>query len=503
MKTAVIYARYSSDKQTEQSIEGQLRVCQEYALANKMLVVDTYIDRAVTGTNDQRAGFQKMMKDSNKKAWDYVLVYKLDRFSRDKYETAIHRRTLKNNGIKLISAMERIPDSPEGIILESLLEGMNQYYSAELSQKVKRGMRETRSKGMYTGGGLPYGYRAVDKKVVINDDEATIVRFIFSEYARGKLIVNIVKDLNEHGMHNKGKPFLKASVQRMLSNEKYIGIFRHEDEVFTNIYPPIVSKEVFEFVRSKLNSNRYGKHKEGIVYLLKDKLICGYCGSPVHSSSGTSKTGATFRYYRCIHRGNGETSRVCKLLPIRKEFIESVVVQVIKDTLSTDIIDSIVDKIMTIHKAKNESQAVLNILKQDLACVEHSIDNIVTAVANGISTKSTKARLEALEKQQEELQEKILCEESRGRTELTKKDVKQFFLKAITKEPAQIVNSLVDHVVLYDDKIEIFLNYQDYNKKEDIGKKNTIYSTSKTAILNKPKIGEEPNEREYKIRVKI
>ena len=163
MKTAVIYARYSSDKQTEQSIEGQLRVCQEYASANKMLVVDTYIDRAVTGTNDQRAGFQKMMKDSNKKAWDYVLVYKLDRFSRDKYETAIHRRTLKNNGIKLISAMERIPDSPEGIILESLLEGMNQYYSAELSQKVKRGMRETRSKGMYTGGGLPYGYRAVDK----------------------------------------------------------------------------------------------------------------------------------------------------------------------------------------------------------------------------------------------------------------------------------------------------------------------------------------------------
>lgn len=123
MKTAVIYARYSCDKQTEQSIEGQLRTCNEYAERNDIIVVDTYIDRATTGTNDNRASFQKMLKDSNKRAWNYVIVYKLDRFSRDKYETAMHRHTLKINGIKLLSAMENIPDTPEGIILESLLEG--------------------------------------------------------------------------------------------------------------------------------------------------------------------------------------------------------------------------------------------------------------------------------------------------------------------------------------------------------------------------------------------
>ena len=133
MKTAVIYARYSSDSQTEQSIEGQLRVCQEYAKSHDILIVDTYIDRAMTGTNDLRPDFQRMIADSHKHRWDYVLVYKLDRFSRDKYETTIHKHTLKENGVKLLSAMENIPDSPEGIILESLLEGMNQYYSAELS----------------------------------------------------------------------------------------------------------------------------------------------------------------------------------------------------------------------------------------------------------------------------------------------------------------------------------------------------------------------------------
>ena len=131
MKTAAVYARYSSDNQTEQSIEGQLRVCEEYAQRNDIVIVDTYIDRAMTGTNDNRPDFRRMIKDSVKKSWDFILVYKLDRFSRNKYETAIHKKTLKDNGVKVLSAMENIPDTPEGILLESLLEGMNQYYSAD------------------------------------------------------------------------------------------------------------------------------------------------------------------------------------------------------------------------------------------------------------------------------------------------------------------------------------------------------------------------------------
>ena len=181
MKTAVIYARYSSDSQTEQSIEGQLRVCQDYAKSNDILIVDTYIDRAMTGTNDMRPDFQRMIKDSNKRQWDYVLVYKLDRFSRNKYETTIHKHTLKENGVKVLSAMENIPDSPEGIILESLLEGMNQYYSAELSQKVHRGLNESYRKGQYTGGAVIYGYDVVEKKNVINPEEAEIIKEIFTK----------------------------------------------------------------------------------------------------------------------------------------------------------------------------------------------------------------------------------------------------------------------------------------------------------------------------------
>ena len=173
MKTAVIYARYSSAGQSEQSIEGQLHVCYDYAKKNDLLIVEEYIDRAMTGTNDNRTSFQKLIKDSSKKAWDYVLVYKLDRFSRNKYEMAMHKKTLRDNGVKLLSAMENIPDTPEGIILESLLEGMAEYYSAELSQKVKRGMRESREKGNFPGGFIMFGYSVTGykirgRKIVIN-----------------------------------------------------------------------------------------------------------------------------------------------------------------------------------------------------------------------------------------------------------------------------------------------------------------------------------------------
>lgn len=209
MKTAVIYCRYSSDSQTEQSIDGQLRVCTEYAKNNDILILDTYIDRAMTGTNDNRPDFQRMIKDSAKKNWDYVLVYKLDRFSRNKYETVIHKKTLRDNGVKVLSAMENIPDTPEGIILESLLEGMNQYYSAELSQKVKRGMNETRQKGNFTGGFLVYGYKVVDKKVVIDENKADVVRYIFEQYAMGVYVKDIIKALTEKDILNRNKPFAR------------------------------------------------------------------------------------------------------------------------------------------------------------------------------------------------------------------------------------------------------------------------------------------------------
>ncbi|MBQ7307746.1 MAG: recombinase family protein [Clostridia bacterium] len=186
MSKAVIYARYSSDSQTEQSIEGQLRVCKEYSEKNGLVIINEYIDRAMTGTNDKRPALQQILYDSKDKSFNFVIVYKLDRFSRNRYDSAVSRAILVKNGVKLLSATENISDAPEGILLDSVLVGLAEYYSVELSQKVKHGLKESRIKGQFTGGRTPYGYNVENLKIIINEIQANIVRLMFNEYLSNK-----------------------------------------------------------------------------------------------------------------------------------------------------------------------------------------------------------------------------------------------------------------------------------------------------------------------------
>ena len=421
MKTAVIYARYSSDKQTEQSIEGQLRVCNEYADRNDIVIVNTYIDRAMTGTNDKRTKFQLMLKDSEKKAWDYVLVYKLDRFGRNKYEMAINKKTLKDNGVKLLSAMENIPDTPEGIILESLLEGMAEYYSAELAQKVKRGMNESRLKGLFSGGRPPYGYKVEKKKVYINEDEAACVKYLFEEFAKNRQVSDVRKEFTERGIFNRGKPFGKNSLYKILKNEKYTGIAKFNDITYDKIYPQIIPQELFDIAQQKMDANKYGKHPADIVYLLKNKVRCGYCGHPVSSETGTSKNGNVMRYYKCRHK---KDTKCCHLDAIRKELLEETIINTIIKSLNTnENLSQLADNILIAHNKKINDNSVLNILTKDLETTEKAIKNILNAIEQGIITSSTKEHLELLEQRKEELKEKILLEKANNKMVLSKETI--------------------------------------------------------------------------------
>ena len=225
----VIYARYSSSAQTEQSIDGQLRVCREYAERKGYTILKEYIDRAMTGTNDNRPEFQKMIADSSKKEFEYVLVYKLDRFSRSKYDNAIYKHKLQQNGVRVISAMEEISNTPEGVLMEGLLEIFAEMYSKDLSQKVKRGMKESILKGNYVGGATLLGYKVVNKKLVIDEKQAPAVKYIFEQYANGKTKTSIANELNKMGYKtNKGKNFTKQSLQNMLKNRRYLGEYKNE-----------------------------------------------------------------------------------------------------------------------------------------------------------------------------------------------------------------------------------------------------------------------------------
>ena len=467
MKTCVIYARYSSNNQTEQSIEGQIRDCREFAQRNDIAVVGTYIDRATTGTNDNREAFQRMLKDSDKKAWDYVLCYKLDRFSRNKYEMAIHRKHLKDNGVKILSAMENIPDSPEGVLPESLLEGINQYYSEELSQKTKRGLRETRIKGNYMGGPINYGYSVKHEitgeqtvaKVVINEKEAPVLLHIFEAYAAGNRIPDIVRELDDKGIRNRGNPFTVNSIYFMLQQEKYMGVYNFNGETFTHIYLAIIPKELFQIVRKRIDKNKTGKHVIGIDYILMGKCFCGYCGHKLRSAAGTTTDGTILRYYRCP---NSKKDPNCHNKSVRKETLESIVTEALTNEITKpENLALITNKVFELYCAKAQDESDLHRYEKELAATDKAIKNILVAIEEGIFTPSTKQRLNGLEEKKARLEQAITVESAKEKNLLTKEDIERYITAAVKLSAKQMIELLVERIDVYADKICITLKYTD------------------------------------------
>ena len=254
IQKAAIYARYSSHNQTEQSIEGQLRVCREYAAREKIVVVDEhiYIDRAMTGKTDNRPAFQRMIADAKSGRFDKILVYKLDRFSRDKVHSAVYKHELGKQGVAVTSATENISDTPEGGLMESIIEAFAQFYSAELSQKTKRGMTESALKGQVIGGPVPFGYCKVGKKLAVCEDEAVTIRYAFSRYASGATQQAIVGELYAQGRRQRdGSPIETHTLYGWFRQKKYAGIMEYPTLDLVAEAPAIVDRATFEKVQGK------------------------------------------------------------------------------------------------------------------------------------------------------------------------------------------------------------------------------------------------------------
>lgn len=291
----VIYARYSSHSQTEQSIEGQLQTCYEYARNNGYTVIGEYIDRAQSGTSDSRMEFQRMISDSDKHTFEGVLVYQLDRFARNRYDSAINKAKLKKNGVRVISARENISDDASGILVEGVLESMAEYYSAELSQKIRRGMGINAEKCLSNGSNPGLGYRVdAERRFHVDSEGAAVVREIFEQYASGKTVTEIIQSLNARQIKtSQGKAFNKNSLHRLLRNRRYIGYYIYKGVETPNGMPRILEDELFERVQHILDRNKKApaRTRGRDEYLLTTKLFCGYCREMMTGYGGTGKSG--------------------------------------------------------------------------------------------------------------------------------------------------------------------------------------------------------------------
>ena len=433
-KKVVIYARYSCEKQTEQSIEGQLRVCNEFAEKNGYKVIHNYIDRAVSGKTDKREQFQQMLQDSKNKSFEFVIVYKLDRFARNRYDSAINKATLKKNGVKVLSACEQITDTPEGIILEAMIEGMAEFYSAELSQKVKRGMRESCLKGNAAGIQPVFGYCIVDKKYKIVENEAAIIRKLFSDYVGGTTIKELVDWLKISGIRShRGTVFSFGRVSDMLHNPKYIGKCKYGGETYDNMIEPIIDEETFYRAQEKLTANIHKAARSKAVekFILSGKLICSECGELMVGESGTSKTGEIYTYYKCAAKK--KNAQNCTSKAVRKEVIEKAVYNAIIRALQDDnFIFEVARKAVEIHNADIEESAELKILNRQKADIDKQLANITNAICQGIFNQHTQEKMIELSNTQQALETQIA--EEQAKTILPLKEARVIsFLKNYTE----------------------------------------------------------------------
>lgn len=465
---AVIYARYSSDNQREESIEGQLRECMAYAERKGLTVVHSYIDRALSAKTDARPQFQKMIKDSNARKFEVILVWKLDRFSRNRYDSAYYKHLLQKNQVHVVSATEEISNSPEGILMESVLEGMAEYYSAELSQKIKRGNKENALKGKVGGGVVPLGYVVNEQqKYEIDPVTAPIVQEVFQRYANGETCAEIARDLTQRGLRNRsGKPFVSRSFYNMFTNRRYIGEFWYKDERIEGVeVPALVSVELFERVQKLLAKNKKaaGRWKGTVSFVLTTKLFCGKCGSMMAGESGTSKTGAKYFYYKCS-KAKREGKGGCSLKPIRKDVIERFVVRTAAERiLNGDTIERLIPMIL---EYINRESTLLPVLQKELSEVEKRLANLLNLVEEGLVTDTIRQRLTELETRKKELNTAII-EEQIAKPALGEVEIRAWFERfrhGDLDDPGyrqRIVDAFVNSVYVFEDRVTINFNAKD------------------------------------------
>lgn len=479
MKNAVIYARFSSHSQNEQSIEGQLAECYAFAQRSGLRIVHEYIDRALTGTTDKRPDFLQMIEDSKRKGFQFVIVYQLDRFARNRYDSATYKAKLKKNGVRVLSAKENITDDASGILVEGVLESMAEYYSAELSQKIKRGIAVSASKCKFFGGKVPLGYKIDEQKnYVINEETAPIVRKMFEMLASGYNYAEIARYMNERGIPTTtGGKWNKNSFHSIFANRRYLGKYIFHGEEIDGGIPRIIDDQLFGEVQKVLDkyAQAPSRGKAKVEYLLSEKLICGHCGSKMTGISSTSKSKKIHNYYKCV----GATKGNCDKRTVRKQFIEDEIITAIAGDgsernphgiLTDEFIDLVAaETYLLIQAEQNDSE--IKRLESLVADNQKAINNLMQALMLGKIADTILAQIERLETENKELNDTIASEKAL-QIDYSYADIRKWLLHfrtldySKTKNRKDLIDTFIYRILLYDDKMKVIFNLKGGQKNE-------------------------------------
>lgn len=404
----VLYGRYSSHNQKDISVEQQFEKGYELAAEYGIRIIDTYADRAVSGRTDKRRDFQRMMTDAAKGKFRYVIAWKSNRMGRNMLEALINEARLQDLGVRVLYVEEDFDDTAAGRFAARSMMNVNQFYSENMAEDIKRGLYDNAANCMVANGHLPYGYKADETlHYAIDEPKAAVIREIFTRVSCGEAFVDIMASLNARGIKTSyGRPWGRSSFQKILSNERYRGIYIYGDVRKEGGIPRIISDELYFKVQEVITTkkNPQGRHRVNGDYLLTGKLFCGHCKSPMTGISGTSRSGNLHYYYVCQKR---RTEKTCEKKNLRRDDIELQVAKAIKRrTLDDDTINWIADSVVE-YSQHQESASGIVLLEDQLKDTQRSIKNLMAAIEQGIITPTTKARLMELEKEQSDIDRKI------------------------------------------------------------------------------------------------
>lgn len=489
------YCRYSSNLQDEKSIEQQKNELEEYAKNNNISIIKYYVDEAKSGTKDTRDSFQNMISDACKlREVQTILVWKTDRFARKAMDSLYYRNKLEKVGIKLVSITQPIDtETPEGKLMSTMLAGMDEYYSQNLASNVKRALKLNAQNAQFNGGIAPLGYDIVNKKYVINEREASCVRFIYDMYIEGYSLIEIALKLNSMGFKTKkNKPFSKTSIYDIIGNEKYIGKYifnkgtksnhdgiRADAIILEDAIPQIISKEIFEKAMNKRVKRKNAENTAKNFYLLSGLIKCECGGSYIGTTIKKQKNGNTYvsGYYRC---SNHNKLGNCKMPSLKQELIENKVIKILTDELlNAETRENIVKTVNVQYiEAQKDCKNDVEILKENLSSINKEIDNIVNAVAKGVASDSLLRRLEEIENTKKNIEDEISFKDnivthkyitSEKIEKVLKKDLSELNNKSMEKLKT-LVQKYVKKIEVKTMEVLIYLDFGENSPKKLVAK---------------------------------
>ena len=470
-RTAVAYARYSSAGQRDVSIEQQLADIRAFAKREGYTLVHEYADHARSGfkNTSARTAFQTMMSAAESGTFDTLIVWKVDRFGRNREESAVFKGRLRRFGVRVLYAMEPIPEGSAGVLLEGMLEATAEWYSRQLSENVTRGMTDNAHRCLYNGTRILGYSRGPDGRYALNPEEAAIIRHIFDLYTSGLSAARICRQLNDRGLKtSRGCSWNPESLLRVISNERYTGVYIWGDIRVPGGMPAIIVPSDFEEAQRMKKKTARHVEQGAVDYLLTGKAFCGHCGSAMIGDSGTSKDGTRHYYYSCQAR---KARKGCSKKSLQKDYLESRVIDFVLDyVLSDEHIEENADVIMALQ-AEEMKRSPLSAMEAEYNETLKKIQNINNAIAAGIWNSSTASMLKQLEDQAEDLRTSVEMLRY-SQSQLLDRDRVIFFLHRFTKgdrnDPLfrrHVIETFINAVYVFDDHLDIVTNNKEGNQR--------------------------------------